>query len=156
MEKLLLTFILPILLLGCSSGLKKTSLFYNDSSKYDIICEDLSTAKKFTYFLDVKVVTHSLQSIEVQQSSGKRIRLKSANCILERSSRIKEKPDGLSEQDYLETTCKLSDLKFTNTNLQLIDQDSSFNYLRKSDGKVWVLPKVRCPLDEQTISVGDQ
>lgn len=156
MGRILVIVLLIAFQISCSSGLKKSSRFYKDPSQYDVVCEDLKVERKFSHFLDVKITDRSKTSVEISGQDKKKISLSAADCLLERAWKIKERPEELANKPLLEASCKLGELNFRDSRLQKMDEDHAFYYLRKADGKVWLLPKTRCTLSEQVLFIGDE
>jgi hypothetical protein len=153
-KRSLIIVILPFCLCACASGLKSTSFFNSDLSSYDVICEDQASAHKIKPYLDVTIQSRSLGSITLLGPTGNKITVQSSNCILERIDKFKELPVP-PNQSMVSAMCSIGDVQFSASDLQKVDEDKTLNYLKRHDGKIWLLPKAKCPPVEQSQNLGE-
>jgi hypothetical protein len=152
----LVAFILLILLsVGCSTGLKRSSFFYTDPASYDVICADQAAPKHFSYFINSTINSRSGSSVQLRDAKGNLKWISPKGCIFERSVYLKAslKKD-LSPRTY-QIICKIGDAQFMDSNMQKLDEDANSLYMRRLDGKVWIVSKALCPLLEQMPELGD-
>jgi len=149
MRKLLPLLLLTALTSACASGLKRQSPFYNDTADYDVICESTSEERGFKYYIDSRLIERYRHTSSIKEKHGAKLSLLNSDCLFERQTFMRDENLIFKDSHVYSTLCQIGTIQFAESNLQKLDEDPDANFMRRLDGKIWIIPKRLCPIFEQ-------
>lgn len=141
-----LLFLSLLFLTGCASFKKQEPKSIGIVRQFDVLCADKEKARGISGYTDQELIFLTKSRMAVRGRKKEEVFLPVDQCILEGVQRLEARPDSLKGAPFFKASCTVGEIQFSDQYLQILEQDEAVVYLRRHDGKIWVLPKKLCPL----------